>query len=571
VSTSAQRLSLLAEAGRVLSESLDYRATFQSLARLVVPQLADYCFLFELHPQGTLPVVAVAHVDPAREPLLARVGELYRVLSTNPASLIGRAVRTGEPVLVPQSSLALAQAISDDPELLEIYQKLDPKSVLVLPLAARGQLLGALSLATTVESGRTYSEEDIRFARELAQRAALAIDNARLFGAAEAANQAKDHFLAVLSHELRTPLTPALMTLGRLLDSPDLSDDLRAQIDRVRRNVELESKLLDDLLDLTQLSRGKLELRREITDLHPLVQHAVDVFCASQIRKKQLACTAELTAAQHHVWGDPVRLQQIFWNLLQNAVKFTPDGGRIETRTWNDPAGAIQISIADTGMGIEPEALPRLFDAFEQAEASVHRRFGGLGLGLAVCKSLVELHGGSIEAKSEGKGRGTVFTVTLPTSPAPDRAVHAALPAEVRPTRPLRILLVEDHEDTLLVMANFLETAHHQVQSARDVTSALELAGRHEFDLVVSDLGLPDGSGLDLMRTLRERHGLKGVAVSGYGTAEDVAQSLAAGFVEHLTKPVYPAKLKEAIIRAAGWPPSERREGAVGDPLAPPQ
>jgi signal transduction histidine kinase/CheY-like chemotaxis protein len=560
VSTSEQRLTLLAEAGRVLAESLDYRSTLQGLPRLAVPPLADYCVLFELLPEGLLHVVAFAHVDPGKEPLLARLAEIYRGSSNAPASLLGQVVRTGETVFIPQTSLALAEAITDDAELLELYRKLDPRSVLVLPLAARGQLLGVLFLATTVESGRTYDEEDRLLARELAHRAALAVDNARLFGAAEAANQAKDHFLAVLSHELRTPLTPALMTLGRLMENPTLPADLRAEIEWVRRNVELESKLLDDLLDLTRLSRGKLELHNEITDLHPLVQHAVDVFCSSQIQRKQIDCKIELAAAEHHVWGDPVRLQQIFWNLLQNAVKFTPEGGRIEARSWNEPSGALTVSLADSGIGIDLEILPRLFDAFEQGVPSVQRRFGGLGLGLAVCKSLVELHGGTIEAASGGKGRGATFIVTLPTSPAPRHEPAALAPtAEILPARSLRILLVEDHEDTRQVMAHFLQTAHHQVQVAQDVASALDLAGQHEIDLVVSDLGLPDGSGLDLMRRLRESHGLRGVAVSGYGTAEDVAQSLAAGFVEHLTKPVYPAKLKEAITRAAGWPPTERR------------
>jgi signal transduction histidine kinase/CheY-like chemotaxis protein len=553
---------LLVEAGQVLSESLDYRVTLQSLARLTVPRLADYCLLFELRPDGFLNMVAFAHVDAAKEPLLARLGELYRVAATAPASLVGQVVRTGEPILVRESSLALAETFTSDPQLLDIYRALDPRSVLLLPLAARRQLLGVLFLATAVESGRTYEEEDLLFARQLAQRAALAVDNARLFGEAAAAVQAKDHFLAVLSHELRTPLTPALMTLGRLMEAPGLRDDLRADLDLVRRNVELESKLLDDLIDLTRLSRGTFALHQEVTDLHPLVQHAVDVFCSSQIQRKQLDCKADLTAVDHHVWGDPVRLQQILWNLLQNAVKFTPDRGRIAARTWNEPGGLFKISVADNGIGIEPEVLPRIFDVFEQGARSVHRRFGGLGLGLAVCKALVELHGGTIEAASGGKGRGASLTVTLPTAPAPPRAEAPASPAAVRPARSLRILLVEDHEDTLHVMAAFLETAHHQVHVAQDVASALALAGRHDFDLVVSDLGLPDGSGLDLMRKLRESHGLKGVAVSGYGTAEDVAQSLAAGFVEHLTKPLYPAKLKEAIIRAAGWPPTERRAGS---------
>ncbi|HTQ81424.1 MAG TPA: ATP-binding protein, partial [Thermoanaerobaculia bacterium] len=531
----------------------DYHRTLKSLARLTLPQIADYCLLFESGPEETLELVALAHVDPAKEALLTRLDEVHRESELNPVSLVGQVVETGEALLLATSSPPLAEAITGDPQLSAVFAPVDPRSIMILPLSARGQRLGALLLATSADSGRTYGEEDFLLAKELARRAALAIDNARLFGEAEAANLAKDHFLAVLSHELRTPLTPALMTLVRLLEAPHLPEDLRGDLERVRRNIELESKLLDDLLDLTRIARGQLELSRELTDVHPLLQHAVEVFCASQIQNKRLDCKTELTANEHQVWGDPVRLQQILWNLLQNAIKFTPEGGRITARTWNDEPGTLSIGIVDSGVGIEPDALPRLFGVFDTSGRSTQRRIGGLGLGLAVCRALVELHGGTIHAASEGRGRGASFTVTLPTTlPTGDIAAPPLPAEEMPPGRSLRILLVEDHEDTLHVMARFLAAARHQVREAESVTSALAAARSETFDLVVSDLGLPDGSGLDLMRQLRELYGLKGIAVSGYGTPQDIEHSLSAGFVEHLIKPVYPQKLKEAIARASG-------------------
>ena len=547
-----KRLRLLAEAGQVLSESLDYKKTFQAFARLAL-EIADYCIVFELESPGVLRQIAAAHVDPRKEPLLERLGMLYQASTENPASLVGRVARTGEAVLVVESSLALAEAMTGEQELLEIYQAMQPKSVMVLPLVARGQIFGTCSLITSVDSGRAYGEEDLPLARELAHRAALAIDNARLFGEAQSANRAKDHFLAVLSHELRTPLTPALMTAGQLLEAPELPDALRPQVERIHRNIELESKLLDDLLDLTRISRGKLDLHHEVTDVHALVQHAVDVFCASQIQLKRLECTTELAAAEHHVWGDPVRLQQVFWNLLQNAVKFTPEDGKISARSWNGQPGSISVSIVDQGIGIDSATLPSIFKAFEQMTSGGARRFGGLGLGLSVCKALVELHEGTLEAVSAGSGKGSTFTVTLATTARPAKEAAEERDLEVS-GRPLSILLVEDHEDTRQVMVDLLERARHRVVAAHDVRSARAAAAHDRFDLVVSDLGLPDGSGHDLMRYLRENYGLKGIAVSGYGAADDIERSLSAGFVEHLTKPVYPQKLKEAIARAGRWP-----------------
>ena len=547
-----QRLSLMADAGRLLSESLDYETTLHNLARLTVPPFADYCMIFKLAEGRGLSMVAFAHVDPLKEPLLYRIGEIYQVDPENLYSPISRALRTGEPLLLPEVEPWMGRAVSEESELLEIFDRLGPRSMLVLPLAARGQTLGVISLVMAVESDRRYGEDDLMLGRELAHRAALAIDNARLYTQAEAANKAKDQFLAVLSHELRTPITPVLMTAARLAQDPDLPERFRGEVERIRRNAELQAKLIDDLQDLTRVNHGKVELHFEAVDVHALLRQAVEVFCSSQIQKKKIECSVKDEAAEHHVWADPVRLQQVIWKLVQNAVKFTSDGGRVEARTRNPEPGRITIEVADTGIGIEPDVLPRLFDAYEQGGRSVTRRYGGLGLGLALCKALVDRLGGTLTAASEGAGRGATFALGFPSIPPQAQEGHALRRGlEMIPARrPLRILLVEDHGDTLHVMADFLETSGHEVARAPDVGSALQLAEARSFDLLVSDLGLPDGSGLDLMRQVRERYGLPGIAVSGYGTSDDVRLSQNAGFLDHLVKPVHPSKLKEAIARA---------------------
>jgi signal transduction histidine kinase/CheY-like chemotaxis protein len=368
---------------------------------------------------------------------------------------------------------------------------------------------------------------------------------------AEAANQAKDHFLATLSHELRTPLNPVLMTISAMAQDAELPERYREDVDLVKRNIELESKLIDDLLDLTRISRGKLELHSEAVDMHALLGHALKTCCESDIRRKRLRITTELHAESNFVWGDTARLSQVFWNLIKNAVKFTPEGGHIVLRSENGGDGTLVLSVTDSGIGIDPAAAGRIFDAFEQESRGITRRYGGLGLGLAICKALVELHGGSISVRSDGKDKGSTFTVRLATVPEPRPPQHA------KPSRngngragPLSILLVEDHETTARVTSRLLGTLGYDVIVAGDVESAKRLTDSHRFDIVVSDLGLPDGTGLDLMKYVRARHRLPAIAVSGYGMEHDQQQSKAAGFLEHLIKPIDLPKLQAAISRA---------------------
>ena len=372
---------------------------------------------------------------------------------------------------------------------------------------------------------------------------------------AEQASQAKDHFLAVLSHELRNPL--ALVTTAAAMLQKRLGTDPDAQrmLEIIRRNVDLEARLIDDLLDMTRIARGKVELHKRPVPLGDILRWAVEV-CTPDMEARCLHFGLDI-AEPPSVLADPARLQQVFWNLLKNSVKFAPPGGCVGLRCRQVNGEAI-VEVSDSGEGIEPEALERIFSAFEQANRAITRRFGGLGLGLAISKALVELHGGTIQAHSTGKGQGATFSVHLPvlaaTGAQAERAPTAVtIPAKAVAGRPLRILLVEDHKDTANMMRQLLMLSGHTVEHAGDVAGALSLADEQRFDLVISDLGLPDASGLELMQNLRARGwSVPAIAISGYGSEMDIARSRQAGFVAHVTKPPSPEALFEAIAASAG-------------------
>jgi two-component system, chemotaxis family, CheB/CheR fusion protein len=364
------------------------------------------------------------------------------------------------------------------------------------------------------------------------------------------ASSAKDHFLAVLSHELRNPLTPVMQSLAAL--EKLVPEEGAEYLQIARRNVELEARLIDDLLDVTRIARGKVALDIKPVELGTIIRHAAEV-CQPDIDARRLHFGIEVDGGPHVVLADAARLQQVFWNLIKNAVKFTPHGGCVGVRCSSENGEAI-VQVTDSGAGIENEAMGRIFNAFEQETGETTRHFGGLGLGLAISRSLVEMHRGAIRAESPGKGQGATFTVRLPLLPA-DADKPAPFPkSSARMVsaagRPLRILLVEDHGDTARIMQRLLNADGHSVKCAGDVATALELAGQERFDVLVSDLGLPDGSGHDLMRKLvASGRGLPAIALSGYGMAADVQQSRDAGFVEHITKPVQIESLKQALAR----------------------
>jgi len=399
--------------------------------------------------------------------------------------------------------------------------------------------------------------------RAVEQLQASETRNAQLYKEAAQANTAKDEFIAVLSHELRTPLTPVLLTASALEADHDLPPHLHDSMALIRYNINLEARLIDDLLDLTRIVRGKLQLRREVVDLHDIIGQAI-LTCCDGLEEGSLQVTRDLKAMHHHVRADPARLQQVLWNLIKNAVKFTPKGGRITIRSRNDSVGHAVVEVTDTGIGIEPAQLAAIFNAFEQGGTSITRRFGGLGLGLAITKKLIEMHSGDITAASPGKDQGSTFTVSLPTvSPPSPRAdgPDAGASPDSAATTGLRILLVEDHPSTAQVMARLLRTLNYKVAVAHSVADALACAAREPFDLMISDLGLPDASGYDLMRQIHQRHHLKGIALSGYGMEDDVRKSEEAGFAEHLIKPVDLQHLEAAIQRL--MPEKVEREKAA--------
>jgi len=367
------------------------------------------------------------------------------------------------------------------------------------------------------------------------------------------ANAAKDQFLALLSHELRNPLSPVIAMVGELEASIPDSPPVREALEVIRRNVELEARLIDDLLDVTRIAKGKLQLSFEIICVHEILQRAYEI-CRDDIAAKHLQVEFRLRAAHTHVEGDPARLQQVFWNLIKNSVKFTPGKGRIIIETANPAPDEIEIRITDSGIGIEPEKIDKIFNAFEQGQVAITRRFGGLGLGLAISKAMVDAHGGKIRVESPGKDRGATFSLTLKTVPAPAAGGDGAeegpsATREVEPRIPTfrRVLVVDDHRDTCTGMKMMLERRGYEITVAHSAEQAVEKAHERDFDLLISDIGLPDRSGYDLMRELRESKGLPGIALSGFGSEHDISKARAAGFAEHLTKPINFEQLEEAI------------------------
>jgi len=412
----------------------------------------------------------------------------------------------------------------------------------VVPDILRAKIAVFVELFKKTEQIKRQAEERANLIREQATA-----EQAR--AEAERASAAKDRFLAMLSHELRTPLTPVLASVFCLEQENNLSEGLRESLQLIRRNVELEARLIDDLLDLTRISKGKVQLSFEIVDAHRLLRNALEI-CQSEIEQKKLELRTEFEANKVYLQADPARLQQIFWNLIKNAVKFTPNGGKLSVRTTNNGEGQFCVEVEDSGCGIDSELLPKVFHAFEQGADT---QLGGLGLGLAISKALVEAHHGLINAQSDGRNQGARFTTLFPTcerntTPKPNDA-----PRSTSERRSVRLLLVEDHEDTNRSLTRLLRRRGYDVYPAYDVRSALDLAATKQFDVLVSDIGLPDGSGTDLLKALRAKGEVLGIALSGYGMEEDVRRSRDVGFSHHLVKPVDINKL-DSIIQAVLLP-----------------
>jgi signal transduction histidine kinase/CheY-like chemotaxis protein len=372
----------------------------------------------------------------------------------------------------------------------------------------------------------------------------------------EAVNRTKDNFLAMLSHELRTPLSPVLLAVENLQNEWPKRPELTSALEMIRRNIRVEQHLIDDLLDVTRISKGKLALNLTSVNVHRQIRNVVET-CRSAWAGKKIQMQLDLTAGDRFVVADEARFQQIVWNLVQNAIKFSRDEGVVTISTVNQSPGELTIIVQDHGVGIEPEAMERIFNPFEQGERSLKQRFGGLGLGLAISKSLAEAHGATLTGTSEGLNRGATFRLTIKTSALVVHDGAISLPAEVQFPKALRILLVDDHIDTCTVMGKLLAARGHKVTVAHDMKSALKKVAGDEFDVLISDVGLPDGSGIELMA--KSRDVLVGIAMSGFGTEADAARSLEAGFSQHLVKPVTMETLDAALQTVMGLKFRRRR------------
>ncbi len=549
--------SFLSNTTAVLASSLDYEQTLDRVARLSVPFLADCCLVdMKDDETGAIRLMVVAHRDLIREEAWR---EMRRRWPFKPDAdyTIPRVLRTGQPEVYPELTEEILRTLSSDEAQIKTLLSFGIKSSMIVPLVARGRTLGALSFIST-ESGRQYGAADLALAEELARRAALAIDNARLYNRAQAANRAKDEFLATLSHELRTPLTPIIGWIHMMGTSSISESDVKHGMSVIDKNSQALARLINDLLDMSAIVNGKMRIDHLPVTINQVLQEVIETLRPEAARRQvELELTTCATNTMLLVSGDRMRLGQVYGNLLTNAIKFSAPGGRVHLRCEMDEQ-EVRVAVEDEGEGIEPEFLPYVFERFRQADMSTTKPHGGLGIGLALVKSFVEAHDGTVRAESAGAGHGSRFIVQLPrmqlppTGPtdAPTPAAAASAPTQSAPPQ-TRLLLIEDAPDTLeLLRLAFTRRSYH-VTTCDSAAAALAVAAREHFDIIISDIGLPHIDGYDLLARLRQAQpslrAVPAVALTGYATAQDVAAAHTAGFAAHVAKPIDPTTLARVV------------------------
>lgn len=554
---SEQHSSFLAEASRVLAASLDYRTALEHLARLTVPTLADCCCI-DLVDQGliefTNPILATVSAE--QQALILALRQSHLPFFSQQYD-ITKVLVTGQPEWT--TELTSDSFISQAKNAGHLHQlkQLQLTSYIAIPMIARQQSVGILTLCL-FQTHRRYNQADFNIAIELAQRTAIAIDNIRLYQEAQAANRAKDEFLAIVSHELRTPLNSMLGWSQMLLNqSLDPAIQTRA-LQSIERNARLQKKLIDDILDISRIIQNQLHLDMQPVYLVPVIQAAIaDIQPTADAKSIQLETHLDPTVGQ--VMGDPERLQQIVWNLLSNAVKFTPNYGQV-TLYLQQINQLAQITITDTGQGIHPDFLPYVFDRFRQADATKTRTQGGLGLGLAIVRHLVEIHQGLSFATSAGLNQGATFTVQLPIiAPQLIDPPTLVMDDQLPSLKGLKILIVDDDADTRDLLKFVLEECQAQITLATSAAEAIQRFNQSPPTLLISDIGMPDEDGFSLIRRIRaleeDRHPVKAIALTAFAKAEDEAEVLAAGFQQHVAKPVNPFELVAIIAQLIGQGP----------------
>jgi len=561
---SHRKTAFLAQIGSALASSLDYMTTLKHLAELAVPHVADWCAV-ALVTDGEIEQLAVAHADPRKMDLAREFRERY---PDNPESQysVAQVIRTGTPAIVPDVTDAMIVAGARSEEHLQAIRALGIRSFMTVPLLARRRTLGAITFVAA-ESGRHYGEPDLRFAEDVAARAALAIENARAYDEARRANQLKDDFLATLSHELRTPLN-AILGYARMLRSGVLTGSKHTRgLEIVERSATSLTQIVEDVLDVSRIVSGKIRLNVQPVELPIIVNDAVaTVLPAADARRITIQTVIDPDVGR--VSGDADRLQQIVWNLLTNAVKFTPPDGRVDVSVGTSGAHA-EIMVRDTGIGFAKEFAPHLFERFRQAHSGFDREHGGLGLGLAIVHQLVEMHGGTIEASSEGKDLGATFRVRLPLMAAASRGIAGQLqfgPADLAEPVPgesavdlagVHVLAVDDDADALALLREILESAGARVTTFASASAALDAVTGLHPDVLIADLGMPVMDGFELITHVRESsdavaRDVPAAALTAYARSEDRAKALRHGFQMHLAKPIDPAALIAAVAALSG-------------------
>lgn len=563
-------LEFLKEAGELLNSSLDYRSTLARLTRLLVPRLAELCVvrLTGADPEET----PMAHVDPTRLELMRKIERGFA--TGNGPPMHAAVLRSGEAMMVESPAPTLLDEAAQTPEHLADLRTLAARSWIVVPLKVNDSVFGTITLARGA-SGAAYDRGELLLAQELARAAAAAIDNARLFellreerARAEAAIRTKDEFVATVSHELRNPLS-VIVGWVRLLRSGTLPEARREQaLDVIERNANAQGQLVSDLLDISRVITGKIRLEPAQVDLANLVVLVLEDARLALESKRLHVETSLPEGGAATMRGDAERLRQVVWNLLLNALKFTPKEGRIWIglrRVESD----LELTVRDNGIGVAADFLPHIFDRFRQSEAKATRRQGGLGLGLSIVKHLVDLHGGSIAAHSEGLGQGAEFVVRFPVSPLISANLGVRRVPATSAERPafgrhevlagLTVLVVDDEEDARELLRVVIESCDAKVLTASSVRQALDLLTTTHVDLLVSDIGMPDDDGYSLIRairalTLEAKANIPAIALTAFAQLDDRTHALLAGFNLHMTKPVEPAELLTALADLSTHP-----------------
>jgi PAS domain S-box-containing protein len=546
--TSEDNLRFLAQVSDLLAASLDFETTLRTVAKLAVPEIADWCGVDIADEQGGHHRLAVAHVDPAKVELAL---DLQTRFPPAPESdTVARVIRTGKSEWLPNISPEMIDQAVLDPEHRAILHSLGLQSLMVVPLRIHDRNLGALTLALS-DSRRRFTQADLAFAEELGRRAAVAIENARLYSAAQAANRAKDDFLATLSHELRTPMT-AVLGWSRMLKMGLEPNETGEAIDAIERSASVQMQLIEDILDMSRIMAGKMRIEAVPVDLCAITQSALGaVHPAADAKEIEIFTSFPREPAM--VLGDEGRLQQIVWNLLSNSIKFTPRGGQVTVRV-TAAGDTVTLSLRDNGEGIDPAFLPHVFERFRQQDSSTTRAHGGIGLGLAIVRHLVELHGGRITAESEGTGRGSTFTIELPAV----RTRRSGVPVEPRVSDEMAslagisILLIDDEAMTRDVVTAILRRAGAQVVTADSARSAHLSLEEFSPSVILCDIAMPVDDGYAFLREYRHRGGtFPVIALTAFGRPEDRDKALRSGFNAFLTKPVDPLVLARTVREMA--------------------